>query len=159
MNLGPMLCETLDEEWQDEKPTANLPPTEWNLFCFNTKNNKKLSVNQYLSALQQTQSQIYCSASKCPLSTPQRGAADAEIKVPSVENTELKGSPFKAWSRSAYSHTCYAYCWGFLPCLFLPFQSIHLHFLPKPLPIFPVLAVANTWFLCSMIPLESCKIK
>ena len=27
----------------------------------------------------------------------QWGAADAEIKVPSVESTELKGSPFKAW--------------------------------------------------------------
>ena len=26
---------------------------------------------------------------------PQRGAADADIKVPSVENTELKGSPLK----------------------------------------------------------------
>ena len=30
------------------------------------------------------------------LSTPQWGAADAEIKVPSVENTELTRSPFKA---------------------------------------------------------------
>ena len=59
---------------------------------------------------------------------PQWGAADAEIKVPSDENTELKGSPFKAWSRSVYSHTCYAYCQGFLPRLFLPFRSIHLHF-------------------------------
>ena len=59
---------------------------------------------------------------------PQWGAADAEIKVPSGENTELKRFPFIAWSRSVYSHTCYAYCQGFLPCLFLPFQSIHLHF-------------------------------
>ena len=25
------------------------------------------------------------------------------IKVPSDENTELKGSPFKTWSRSVYS--------------------------------------------------------
>ena len=40
--------------------------------------------------------------------TPQWGAADAEMKVPSGENTELKHSPFKAWSRSVYSHTCYA---------------------------------------------------
>ena len=24
--------------------------------------------------------------------------------------------------------TCYAYCQGIIPCLFLPFQSIHLHF-------------------------------
>ena len=59
---------------------------------------------------------------------PQWGAADAEIKVPSGESTELKRSPFKAWSRSVYSHTCYAYCQGFLPCLFLPFWSSHLHF-------------------------------
>ena len=44
------------------------------------------------------------------------GAADDEIKFPSVEHTELKRSPFKAWSRSVYSHTCYAYCQGFLPC-------------------------------------------
>ena len=42
------------------------------------------------------------------------GAADAEIKIPSVENTELKDSP---WSRSVYSLTCYAYCQGFFPCL------------------------------------------
>ena len=59
---------------------------------------------------------------------PQWGAGDAEIKVPSGENAEFKRSPFKAWSRSVYSHTCYAYCQGFLPRLFLPFQSIHLHF-------------------------------
>ena len=53
---------------------------------------------------------------------PQWVAADAEIKIPSGENTELKRSPFKAWSRSVYGHTCYTYCQGFLPCLF------HLHF-------------------------------
>ena len=79
---------------------------------------------------------------------PQWGAADAEIKVPSGENTELKRSPFKAWSRSVYSHTCYAYCQGFLPCLFYPsgpFTCIFSKTYPK---FFPVLAVANTWFLC-----------
>ena len=51
-----------------------------------------------------------------------------KLKVPSGENTELKRSPFKAWSRSIYIHTCYASFQGFLPCLFLPFRSIHLHF-------------------------------
>ena len=51
---------------------------------------------------------------------PQWGAVDTEIKFPSDENTELKRSPFKAWSRSVYSYTCYSYCQGFLPCLFLP---------------------------------------
>ena len=59
---------------------------------------------------------------------PQWGVVDTEIKVPSGENTGLKRSPFKAWSRSVYSHTCYTYCQGFLPCLFPLFQSIHLHF-------------------------------
>ena len=78
------------------------------------------------------------------LSTPQWGAADAEIKVPSGENTELKRSPFKAWSRSVYSHTCYAYCQELLPRLFLPFRSIHLHFFQNLSQFFPVLAVANT---------------
>ena len=60
--------------------------------------------------------------------SPQWGAAHAKIKVPSGDNTELKRSPFEARSRSVYSHTCYAYCLGFLPCLFLPSRSIHLHF-------------------------------
>ena len=78
---------------------------------------------------------------------PKWGAENAEIKFLSGENTKLKRTPFKAWSRSVHSHTCYAYCQGFLPCLFLPFRFIHLHF-SKPLLIFPVLAVANTWFLC-----------
>ena len=76
--------------------------------------------------------------------TPQWGAADAEIKAPSGENTELKRSPFIAWSRSVYSHTCYAYCQGVLPCLLLPFQSIHLHFFRNLSRFFPVLALANT---------------
>ena len=79
---------------------------------------------------------------------PQWGAADAEIKVPFGENTELERSPRKAWSRSVFSHTCYAYCQGFLACLFLHFRSIHLHFSQNLPRFFPVLAVANTWFLC-----------
>ena len=47
----------------------------------------------------------------CPLflSSSLWGAADAEIKVPSDENTELKGSSFKAWSRSVCCHACYSY--------------------------------------------------
>ena len=72
-----------------------------------------------------------------------RGAVDAEIKVPSVENTEPKGFPFKAWSRSVDIYTCYSYCQGFLPCWFLPFQSIHLHFFQNLSLVFTVLAVAN----------------
>ena len=59
---------------------------------------------------------------------PQWGAADAEIKVPSDENTELKRSPFKVWSRSVYSFICCAYCQRFPRCSFLSFRSINLHF-------------------------------
>ena len=96
---------------------------------------------------QRTKSLCFQACDGCPVAefvSPQRGAADAEIKVSSAENTELKRSPFKACSRPAYSHTCYARCQEFFPCLFLPFQFIHLHF-PKPLRIFfPALAVANT---------------
>ena len=70
--------------------------------------------------------------------TPQWGAADAEIKVPSGENTELKRSPFKVWSRSVYSHTCYVYCQGFLSFLLISTLPVHSPaFFPKPLPIFP----------------------
>ena len=64
------------------------------------------------------------------------GAADTEIKVPSGENIELNCSSFKAWSRSAYCHTCYAYCQEFFLCLFLQFQSIRQHFPPKTSPDF-----------------------
>ena len=56
---------------------------------------------------------------------PQWGAADAEIKVQSGENTELKRSPFKAWSRSVYSHTCYANCQGFLSFVLISTLPVH----------------------------------
>ena len=72
---------------------------------------------------------VYVKDCIMPILSPQWEAADAEIKVPSGENIGLKRSPFKAWSRSVYSHTCYAYCQGFLPCLFLHCWSIHVHFI------------------------------
>ena len=56
--------------------------------------------------------------------------------VGSYGRRNLKRSPFKALSRSVYSRTCYAYCQGLLPWLFVPFRFIHLHFFPKPLPVF-----------------------
>ena len=40
--------------------------------------------------------------------------AEAEIKDPAVESSELKGFPFKAWSRSEYSHAYFIYCQEFL---------------------------------------------
>ena len=81
------------------------------------------------------------------MSIPQWGAADAKIKVPSGENTELERSPFKAWSRSVYSHTCYAYARDFFLAYFYtssPFTCIF----SKTSPDFSLWAVANTWLLC-----------
>ena len=65
-----------------------------------------------------------------PPHPPAEGSCGSKTskQVPSGENTEFKRSPFKAWSRSVYSNTCYAYCQRFLPRLFLPFLSIRLHF-------------------------------
>ena len=83
----------------------------------------------------------------------QWGAADAEIKVPSGENTELKHSPFIAWSRSVHSHTCYAYCQGFLLCLFLPFQSIHLHFFQNSPDFF------LCWLWLTLVPVQARRIR
>ena len=51
--------------------------------------------------------------------SPHSGELRTQKSSPSGENTDFKSSPFKAWSRSVYSHTCYTYCQWFLPCLFL----------------------------------------
>ena len=67
-----------------------------------------------------------------------------KLKSQQGENTELKRSTFKAWSRSVYSHTRCAYCQGFLPRLFPSFRSIHLHISQNLSRFSPVLAVANT---------------
>ena len=65
---------------------------------------------------------IFLISAPPPLPLPHSGELRTQkLKVPSGENKELKCSPFKTWSRSVYNHTCYAYCQGFLPCLFLPF--------------------------------------
>ena len=70
----------------------------------------------------------------------QWGAADAEIKVPSDENTELRHSPFKVWSRSVWSrsgvamHATLTARDSFLLISTLPVPSPA--FLSKPLPIF-----------------------
>ena len=68
------------------------------LLLRNTENESDFQLKLYLFISQPCQ-ELYVSA-------PQWGAADAEIKVPSDKNTKLKRSPFKAWSRSAYSTCC-----------------------------------------------------
>ena len=66
---------------------------------------------------------------------PLWGAADAEIKVPSGQNTELRRSPFKAWSRSVYI----AIHATLTARNFFLIYTIPVHspaFFPKPLPVF-----------------------
>ena len=47
----------------------------------------------------------------------QQGAVVAEIMSPPVVNLQLTNLlPFKAWSRSEYSHACFSHCQEFLPC-------------------------------------------
>ena len=72
----------------------------------------------------------------------QSDTADAEIRDPSLENPELKDSPFKTWSRSEHSPACFAYRQECLPCQFLSSWSIHLHFFPKSLPSFSCVSCA-----------------
>ena len=78
---------------------------------------------------------------------PQCGAADAEIKVPSGENTDLNVLPLKhgVGQYIAIHATRTARDFSSLLISTLPVRSPA--FYPKPLPIFSVLAVANTWFL------------
>ena len=47
-----------------------------------------------------------CKMGQTSFNGPQWEVADPEIKVLSGENTELKGSPFKARSRSVYCYAC-----------------------------------------------------
>ena len=59
----------------------------------------------------------------------------------------VKGSPFQTWSRPVYSHSCYAYCQGFLPCNFYPPSPFTCIF-PKPLSSFLcwlLLTVVSVW--------------
>ena len=79
---------------------------------------------------------MICAPLGCVQKTPQWGAADAEIKVPSGENTELKRSPFKALSRSVYSHTCYAYCQGFFFLAYLYISGLFTCIFSKTSPDF-----------------------
>ena len=122
-----------------ERPFLWPPENRWEPW------RKRRHTVQCLVAMEVNSVQRHVSVDTNSLTTPpQWRAVDAEIKVPSGENTELKQSSFKAWSRSVYGHTCYTYCQGFLRRLFLFFRSIHLHFFQNLFRFFPVLAVANT---------------
>ena len=81
------------------------------------------------------------------LSSPQWGAADAEIKVPSGENTELKFLPLKPGVGQYVAIHATLTARDFFLAYFYPSGPFTFIY-PKPLPIFPVLAVAYTWFLC-----------
>ena len=71
------------------------------------------------------------------LSSPQWGAADAEIKVPSDENTELKVLPLKPGVGQYIGiHATLTARDFFLAYFYTPGPFICIFF-PKPLPIFP----------------------
>ena len=76
------------------------------------------------------------------------GTVEAEIKVLSVERSELKGSPFKAWSRSVYSHACHGYCHSSLLIFTLPVHSPT--YFPNLSRVFLVLAAASTGSCASL---------
>ena len=48
------------------------------------------------------------------------GLRTQKLKSNLMRNTELKGSPFKAWSWAVYSHACYAYSRDFFLTYFYP---------------------------------------
>ena len=68
----------------------------------------------------------------------QWGVVDAEIRVPFDENTELKGSPFKTWSRSEYvtvsEKTWYKLKIAILDDAFLKVQTLCYFMLKSDLP-------------------------
>ena len=74
--------------------------------CLMARSHFQLSTSLYLLI------HHYVNSLHLPL---QYGTADAEIKDPSFENTELRGSPFNAQSRSEYSYACFTYSLGSLP--------------------------------------------
>ena len=58
-----------------------------------------------------------------------------KLKSPLLWTQGWQMFSLKAWSRSEYSHVCFAYCQELLPCPNFDFsQSIHLHFVSHPLP-------------------------
>ena len=62
--------------------------------------------------------------------SPAVGLADAEIKVPYVENPELAN--VLPWSRSEYSHACVALCQEFLCCATFDVPSPFIIIFPPP---------------------------
>ena len=80
------------------------------------------------------------------MGAPQWGAADVEIKVPFGENKELKVLPLKP--RVGQYIAIHATLPGISSLLICTLPVHSPAFVPKPLPISPVLAVATTWFLC-----------
>ena len=61
--------------------------------------------------------------------TPSSGSPISSLCGMEVSCSGAKGSSFRAWSRSEYSHACFAYCQEFLPSIFYcpsPFTFIFL---------------------------------
>ena len=79
----------------------------------------------------------------CSFLRPKWHTAYAEIQDPAIENPELKGSSFRAWSRSEYSHTCFTYCEGFLFWTNFYSSDPFTCIFPKPLPSFSCVSLST----------------
>ena len=75
---------------------------------------------------------------------PHWGSAEAEIKVPSVENTELKGSPFKVRRGQYVAIYATLTARDFFLANFYPSGPFAFIFFKSLSRVFPVLVVANT---------------
>ena len=75
--------------------------------------------------------------------TPLWGATDAEIKIPSVENTELECFPFKPGIGQCIAKHATRTARDFFLANFYP-SGLFPAFFPNVSLVFPVLAVANT---------------
>ena len=112
---------------------------DWKHFSSQFSLTLHYDINSYLNPWKILEA-LHCSPRSGELRTQ-------KLKSHLVRTQSLKVLPFKP-GVGQYSHTCYAYCQGFLPCIFLHFRSIYLHFFQNLSRFFPVLAVANTLFLC-----------
>ena len=68
-----------------------------------------------------------------------------------VLRAELKGSSFKAWSRSKYSHACFTYCQRFFPGSNFYLSGLFTFIFSKTLKFFLFFSTAINCGLCRLL--------
>ena len=80
------------------------------------------------------------------------------LKSPLLKTQSWQLHPFKAWSRSEYSHACFAYCQELLPCFYFYFPSpFTFIFMSKSSPYFWTASILA--FRHFILKLKSCVIR